>query len=68
MEYAFWDTVLKECVSITPTGEKNGEMLLYIFLNSLFSKQAMLGVYHGYNRDTVLLQSCYSPVTVLLQS
>ena len=60
-----FDTVLEECVSITATGEKNREIPLYIFLNSLSSKQAMLGVYHGYSPATVLLQSCYSPVTVL---
>ena len=54
------DTVTKKCVSITATGEKNGKMQLYIFLNSLFHKQGMLGVYHVYNRDTAWIQRGYS--------
>ena len=54
------DTVLKQCVRISAMGEKNEENPLYIFLNSLFHKQGMLGVYHVYNRDTARIQRGYN--------
>ena len=38
-------------------------MPLYIFLNSLFHKQGMLGGYHGYNRDTAWIQRGYNADT-----
>ncbi len=53
------DTVLKECVSSTATGEKYTEIPLYIFLNSLSHKQAMLGVHQCYTAATLLLHRCY---------
>ncbi len=40
-------------------------MPLYVFLNSLSQKQAMLGVYHGYSKDTALIQRGYSVDTAL---
>ena len=38
------DTVPKESVSITATGEEKGEMLLYIFRKSTFRRQDMLSI------------------------